>query len=38
MTAPKRVYIVIDYWFDESKVYAIYIKDTTMYFLESELK
>jgi len=40
MTEPKRVYIVCDYWIDHetNKVYAIYIKNEKMYFMESELK
>ena len=34
----KRIYIVWDYWTDEDKVYAIYLKGDKMYFLEQKLK
>lgn len=36
----QRIYLVWDYWIDHdtNKVYAIYIKEEKMYFLEQELK
>ena len=38
MTDPKQVYIVIDYWIEEDKVYALFIKEGILYFLEDELQ
>jgi len=38
MKESKRVYIVVDYWTDKEKVYAIYIKNGKMYFMEQESK
>ncbi len=41
MNEPKKeLHIVYDYWIDHdtNKVYAIYIKEGILYFLESEMK
>jgi len=40
MTDPKQVYLVLDYWIDHDlkKVFAIYIREGILYFLEQELK
>jgi len=40
MNEPKELYLVLDYWIDHDigKVFAIYIREGIMYFLEGELK